>query len=96
MVRAMPGHGCDTQRTPSTPLPASTSPEVGSTTTGRTPNMGSDAAPGFIGVQPGRLVIMCPPVSVCQKVSTTTQRFSPTSSKYQRQASGLMGSPTEP
>ena len=53
----------------------------GSTTTGRTPNIGSEAAPGFIGWQPGRLVTMCPPVSVCQKVSTMTQRPLPTSSK---------------
>lgn len=27
------------------------------------------ADPGFIGVQPGKGVITCPPVSVCQKVS---------------------------
>lgn len=28
------------------------------------------AEPGFIGVQPGNGVNTCPPVSVCQKVST--------------------------
>ena len=27
------------------------------------------ADPGFMGVAPGRGVITCPPVSVCQKVS---------------------------
>ena len=77
----MPGHDWPTQSTPSTPLPSMGVPLVGSTTTGRTPNMGSDADPGFIGWQPGRLVIMCPPVSVCQKVSTMTHRPRPTSSK---------------
>merc|ERR1719195_2361890 len=41
-------------------------------------------------------VIMKPPVSVCQKVSTMEHFLSPTTSKYQRQASGLMGSPTNP
>src|SRR3546814_16045377 len=39
---------------------------------------------------------MIPPVSVCHPVSTTGQRASPTTSWYQRQASGLIGSPTLP
>ena len=94
--RAIPGHGCEKQRTPSRPLPSSGVPEVGSTTAGLTPNIGNEAAPGFIGVHPGRLVTMWPPVSVCQNVSTTTQFFLPTSSKYHRHASGLIGSPTVP
>jgi hypothetical protein len=37
-----------------------------------------------------------PPVSVCHQVSTMAQRSSPTTSWYQRQASGLIGSPTVP
>ena len=45
---------------------------------------------------PGSVVIMQPPVSVCHQVSITGQRPSPTTSKYQRHASGLIGSPTLP
>lgn len=52
--------------------------------------------PGFMGVAPGRGVIMCAPVSVCHHVSTTATLPLPTTSWYQRQASGLMGSPTVP
>lgn len=40
--------------------------------------------------------IMWAPVSVCHHVSAMGQRPSPTTSKYQRQTSGLMGSPTLP
>jgi len=49
-----------------------------------------------VGVAPGSGEIMMPPVSVCHHVSTTAQRPSPTTSWYQRQTSGLIGSPTEP
>ncbi len=49
-----------------------------------------------MGVAPGRGVIMCAPVSVCHHVSTTDTLPLPTTSWYQRQASGLMGSPTVP
>ena len=54
------------------------------------------AEPGFSLVTPGSGVIMCPPVSVCHQVSTTGQRPLPNASWYQRQTSGLMGSPTVP
>ena len=36
------------------------------------------------------------PVSVCHHVSTTGVRSPPMCSRYQTQASGLIGSPTEP
>ena len=36
------------------------------------------------------------PVSVCHHVSTIGQRSPPMCSRYQTQASGLIGSPTEP
>ena len=49
-----------------------------------------------MGVAPGSGEIMMPPVSVCHHVSTTAQRPSPTTSWYQRQTSGLIGSPTVP
>ena len=45
---------------------------------------------------PGRGEIRMPPVSVCHQVSTIGQRPLPTTSSYQFQASGLIGSPTEP
>ena len=44
----------------------------------------------------GSGVIMMPPVSVCHHVSTIGQRPPPIFSWYHIQASGLMGSPTEP
>ncbi len=42
------------------------------------PGKGSVHEPGTIGVAPGIGVIMCAPVSVCQKVSTIGQRPPPT------------------
>ena len=64
--------------------------------TGFTPKKGKVAEPGLVGVTPGSGVMRMPPVSVCHQVSTTGQRPSPTTSWYQRQTSGLMGSPTVP
>ena len=95
-VRAWPGHGVARQSAPLTPLPSSSLPSAGSTTTGLTPKNGSVAEPGLVGVAPGSGVIRMPPVSVCHQVSTTAQRLSPTTSWYQRQISGLIGSPTLP
>ncbi len=54
------------------------------------------AEPGFSVVTPGSGVIMIIPVSVCHHVSTTGTRSPPITSRYQTQASGLIGSPTEP
>jgi hypothetical protein len=54
------------------------------------------AEPGLSGVAPGSGVIRMPPVSVCHQVSTIGQRPSPTTRWYHSQASGLIGSPTEP
>src|SRR5690625_5938700 len=39
---------------------------------------------------------MIAPVSVCHQVSTTGVRSPPITRRYQTQASGLIGSPTEP
>jgi len=63
---------------------------------GWTPKNGSVADPGFIGVQPGRLVIMWPPVSVCHHVSTIGISERPMFFQYHSHASGLIGSPTVP
>ena len=54
------------------------------------------ALPGLVGVTPGSGVIRMWPVSVCHQVSTMGVVPPPMCSRYQLQASGLMGSPTEP
>ena len=83
------------QRLPSA-APSSTLPSP-STSSGLTPKKGRVAEPGLRSVAPGSGVIMMPPVSVCHQVSTIGQRLpSPTTLKYHSQASGLIGSPTEP
>ena len=82
------------QRLPSQ-APASSLPSA-STTTGLTPKKGFVAEPGFCAIAPGSGVIRMPPVSVCHQVSTIGQRPSPTTRWYHSQASGLIGSPTEP
>ena len=60
------------------------------------PGNGKVALPGFVMVTPGSGVIMIMPVSVCHHVSTIGVRPPPMCSWYQSQASGLIGSPTEP
>src|ERR1700760_2170482 len=54
------------------------------------------AEPGLVAVTPGSGLIMMAPVSVCHQVSTTGQRSPPMLMRYHIQASGLIGSPTEP
>src|ERR1044072_6716578 len=58
------------------------------------PGNGLVAEPGLSVVTPGSGVIMIIPVSVCHHVSTTGVRSPPMCSRYQTQASGLIGSPT--
>src|SRR5690606_21279207 len=94
-VRAWPGQALRKHKLPLTPLPSTGTPSL-LTNNGSTPKKGRVADPGLVGVHPGRGAIRMPPVSVCHHVSTTAQRFSPTTSWYQVQISGLMGSPTEP
>src|SRR5919198_17474 len=60
------------------------------------PGSGRWAEPGFAVVTPGSGEIMIAPVSVCHQVSTMGHRPPPMFSRYQIQASGLIGSPTEP
>ena len=60
------------------------------------PGNGNVAEPGLVVVTPGSGVIRIIPVSVCHHVSTIGQRPAPMCSRYQIQASGLIGSPTEP
>ena len=67
-----------------------------STTAASTPGSGVIADPGLQSVTPGRGAIISAPVSVCHQVSTIGQRPSPTTRWYHSQASGLIGSPTDP
>ena len=76
MLRIMLGQGFFTTRMP--PCPQGMSLPVSSTTATWMPGNGSVHEPGTSVVTPGRGVIMWPPVSVCQKVSTIGQRPPPT------------------
>src|SRR5256885_9657039 len=84
MFLIMEGQGRLITRMPLSPqgssLPAS------STTAAAMPGKASVQEPGTRSVAPGSGVIMCPPVSVCQNVSTMGQRPPPTCSWYQCQA----------
>ncbi len=60
------------------------------------PGSGVIAEPGLASVTPGSGEIMIAPVSVCHHVSTTGVLLPPNASRYQRHASGLIGSPTLP
>jgi len=76
--RIWPGQE-STRRTLPLPAPSMTLPSS-STSCGWTPKNGQAAEPGLSGVAPGNGEIRMPPVSVCHQVSTTGQRFSPTTS----------------
>src|SRR3954466_3506107 len=94
MLRSIEGHGRRIINFP--PTLAGTSFPSASTTAGSTPKKGKVALPGLVGIAPGNGVIMIAPVSVCHQVSTIGQRPPPTLSRYHIQASGLIGSPTDP
>ena len=68
MVRIMDGQGRLTTRMP--PVPLGMSWPISSTMAAMMPGSGKVQLPGTRGVAPGSGVIMWPPVSVCQKVST--------------------------
>ena len=94
MGRIIEGQGRVTTKLP--PVPLGMGLPTSSTMAAMMPGSGSVQLPGTRGVAPGSGVIMWPPVSVCQKVSTMGQRSPPTCLWYHIQASGLIGSPTEP
>src|SRR5689334_16461883 len=94
MVRSMAGQGRLITKYP--PPPGGTDWPSRVTTSAITPGSGIVADPGFVGVAPGSGEIMIIPVSVCHQVSTMGQRSRPTTSRYHIQASGLIGSPTDP
>jgi hypothetical protein len=82
--------------TSSPPLPAPTGDPSSFTTSIEIPGMGTCALPGLVVVIPGSGLTMMAPVSVCHQVSTIGADPPPMTSRYQIQASGLMGSPTLP
>ena len=60
------------------------------------PGSGRVAEPGLVSVTPGSGLIIMPPVSVCHHVSTMGALSPPRFLRYHIQASGLIGSPTDP
>ena len=60
------------------------------------PGSGKVAEPGLVVVTPGNGLIRMAPVSVCHQVSTMGARPPPMFTWYHSQASGLIGSPTDP
>src|SRR6476620_9252700 len=94
MVRSIDGHGLRTTRNP--PSFGFTGVPALSTTSATMPGNGLVALPGLVAIAPGKGVIMMAPVSVCHQVSTIGQRPLPITWWYHIQASGLIGSPTDP
>src|SRR5512145_1405433 len=90
----MPGQGFSMMSLPPSFTPAGLPASF--TTDGTTPKNGLVADPGFVVMAPGSGVIRMPPVSVCHHVSTIGSFSRPTFLWYHIQASGLIGSPTEP
>ena len=94
MPRSIAGHGSDSVRNPPPTSPTLTpSP---STTSTAIPGSGPIAEPGLVAVTPGSGATIMAPVSVCHQVSTIGQRSPPMTFRYHIQASGLIGSPTDP
>src|SRR5919112_6886826 len=89
----IPGQGALITSSPSSSPPAGWPSSV--STSASIPRNGLVPEPGLSGVV-GLGVIIKPPVSVCHQVSMIGQRPPPTVRWYQRQASGLIGSPTDP
>ena len=93
MPRSIEGQGSVIVRYPPpevTFLPASSTISI------EIPGSGIIADPGLAAVIPGSGEIMMAPVSVCHQVSTIGALLPPITSRYQIQASGFIGSPTEP
>src|SRR5512137_1304558 len=93
MVMAAAGHGFLSARNPSSP--SGTGPPFSSRISASCPKKGRVAEPGLRGTT-GVGVSWNIPVSVCHQVSMMGQRPLPMTRWYHFQASGLMGSPTEP
>src|ERR1700743_3574662 len=89
----MDGHGLVSA---SSPPPTLISLALASRRAAVKPGKGTVALPGFVSVTPGSGVMAIAPFSVCHQVSTIGQRLPPIFSRYHIQASGLIGSPTEP
>src|SRR5205807_9469646 len=94
MPRSIAGHGRDRTRYPAPP--GGTDFPSSSTTSAFTPGKGKVALPGLVVMRPGSGVMRIMPVSVIHQVSTIGHRPPPIVPWYQSQASGLIGSPTDP
>src|SRR5688572_20461539 len=93
MPRSIEGHGRVSAKSPP---PTLISSPLSPLTSAVTPGNVRVADPGLHEVIPGSGVIMIAPVSVCHQVSTTGHRSPPMYLWYHIQASGLIGSPTDP
>src|SRR5581483_9238866 len=93
MPRSIEGQGVLTTAKP--PRSAPTGWPSMFTTSAAIPKKGRVAEPGLRGVL-GTGAIMMAPVSVCHQVSMIGHSSRPATWRYHIQASGLMGSPTEP
>src|SRR5438876_7020691 len=92
MVRIMAGQGEVITAKP--PVFGGSDLPSRSTTSASMPRNGRAADPGFCLVQASGVTRIIP-VSVCHQVSMIGSLL-PVTRRYQRQASGLIGSPTEP
>ena len=93
MPRSIDGHGLVSA---SRPPPTSTFSPRSFLISAAMPGKGRVAEPGMVVVTPGSGAIMMAPVSVCHQVSTTGHFSPPMVLWYHIQASGLIGSPTDP
>ena len=93
MVRSIAGQGVVRTSLPSSP--GGTGFPSSSSTSALIPGKGFVPDPGLSGSE-GTGQIMNIPVSVCHHVSMIGQRSFPMTLWYQRHASGLIGSPTDP
>ena len=93
MLRSIDGHGFVSA---SKPPPTGMRSPLSLRISALMPGKAWVAEPGLVRVRPGSGVIMIAPVSVCHHVSTIGQWLPPMCRWYQTQASGLIGSPTDP
>src|ERR1700741_1776191 len=94
MPRSIDGQGRCRTRYP--PPPSGTDSPLASTTSALMPGNGKVALPGLVVVTPGSGVIRIMRASGWHQVSTRGALPPPMFCWYQSQASGLIGSPTEP
>src|SRR6202020_3154339 len=99
MPRSIDGQGLSRTRYPLACSPSSVDGGMSSLPSSSTifaeiPGSGVIADPGLVAATPGSGEIIAAPASVCHQVSTTGVLSPPMTFRYQRHASGLIGSPS--